>query len=173
MRQPTFSGSASVQKATTDHLVNASEQNNQSNRPAVNEPALHGGMLPWNRDPQLFPTDSKLAPTDSKPAPVDRSGKLEIPSTLPSSDASRGSYKANPLRAPDGMETKALWNPDFVGPNNSDGRSKDTNPDRGLTPASKQGDAPIRFISGGLNSRQEKPEANMGIYFREIIPSGK
>ncbi len=33
MRQPTFSGNTSVQKATTDHLVNSSEQNKQSNRP--------------------------------------------------------------------------------------------------------------------------------------------
>ncbi|MFN7289141.1 MAG: hypothetical protein ACK5T6_01035, partial [Pirellula sp.] len=134
--------------------------------PAISTPPLNGGVLTWNREPQT-------PPTDSKPAPVERSGKLEIPSTLPSSEASRGSYKTNPLRAPEGMETKTLWNPDFVGPNNSDGRSGDPNLDQGLTPASKQGDAPIRFISGGLNSRNEKRNSSMDIYFREIIPSGK
>ena len=166
VRQPRYDGSTSVQKATTDHLVNSSEQTNRTDPPAISTPPLNGGVLPWNREPQT-------SPTDSKPAPVDRSGKLEIPSTLPSSEANRGSYKANPLRAPEGMETKTLWNPDFVGPNNSEGRSGDTNLDQGLASASKQGDAPIRFISGGLNSRNEKRDANMDIYFREIIPSGK
>jgi hypothetical protein len=166
VRQPTYDGRTTAQKATTDNLINSSEQTNRSDRPAMSAPPLHGGVLPWNRDPQT-------SPEEPKPAPVDRSGKLEIPSTLPSSEATRGSYKANPLRAPEGMETKALWNPDFVGPNNAEGRSSDENPDRNLTPVSKQADAPIQFISGGFDSRKEKTNPNMGIYFREIVPSTK
>jgi len=166
VRQPRYDGSTTVQKATTDDLVNSSEQANRSDRPALSAPPLHGGDLPWNRDPQT-------SPDEPKPAPVDRSGKLEIPSTLPSSEATRSSYKANPLRAPEGMETKALWNPDFVGPNNGEGRSSDENLDLNLTPVSKQADAPIQFISGGFNSRKEKTNPNMGIYFREIVPSTK
>jgi hypothetical protein len=166
MRQPSFNGSSSVQKATTDHLVNSAEQTNRADRPAVSEPPLHGGMLPWNRE-------SQSPASDPKPAPVDRSGKLEIPSTLPSTETNRGSYKANPLRAPDGLDTKALWNPDFVGPVESNGRSGNDKQSQATTPAAKQNDAPIRFISGGLNSRKDNANANQGIYFREITPAGR
>lgn len=166
VQQPRYDGSTTVQKATADHLVNSSEQANRSDRPAVSAPTLDGGILPWNRAPQV-------SPDEPKPNPVDRSGKLEIPSTLPSSEANRGSYKANPLRAPEGVDTKALWNPDFVGPNNIEGRSSNENPDQTLTPVSKQSDAPIQFISGGLKSRKDKVDSSMGIYFREIMPSKK
>lgn len=163
--QPRYQGANTVQKATTDHLVNSSDTTSRMSPPASTETPLHGGLLPWNRNNQ---TEMDAA----KPAPIDRSGKLEIPSTLPSNDNSRGSIRNNLLRAPDGMDTKALWNNDLMNQNDLEARSETTR-DSDASRTAKQDDAPIRFISGGSTARKEDPNATTGIYFREIIPSSK
>ncbi|XZE22323.1 hypothetical protein SH449x_002246 [Pirellulaceae bacterium SH449] len=163
--QPRYQGANTVQKATTDHLVNSSEATSRMSPPAPTETPLHGGLLPWNRSNQTE-IDS------AKPAPIDRSGKLEIPSTLPSNENSRGSIRDNLLRAPNGMDTKALWNNDLMNQNDLEARSETTR-DSDASRTAKQEDAPIRFISGGSTARKEDPNATTGIYFREIIPSNK
>lgn len=163
--QPRYQGANTVQKATTDHLVNSPDTTSRMSPPSSTETPLHGGLLPWNRNNQ---TEVDAA----KPAPIDRSGKLEIPSTLPSSENSRGSIRNNLLRAPDGMDTKALWNHELMIQNDLEARSETTR-DSNSSRMAKQGDAPMRFISGGSTARKEDPNATTGIYFREIIPYSK
>jgi hypothetical protein len=99
---------------------------------------------------------------------------LPIPDTLKPEVDERSFRRPNPLRAPAGVDTKALWNSDLI--NGNEPTASTAKPIDQPASGTKNEPSNIRFISGSLEKAKKTPtngqkpvdSNDIRLYFRPI-----